>query len=154
MPLLVSRNTISFTRLPYNICTGYKIYAKEYVSGTITEYLLDTIQNLKTTAMTVERKTFQYNLYKEWQLPEDATASTSQEAKVYINNVELDTTMYTYNPTFKTLKIHCPITENDLIEAEYCVDRITYQHATPFPCEYKIVPIYRNSHTFGQHTLL
>lgn len=89
-----------------------------------------------------------------YSLSKDAVATSNQDVKVYINNVKIDPIHYTYSAELDSLTIHCNLEKSDLIEVEYLVDKMIYEHFTHNKCEYRIEPVYKYSHLLGRHTIL
>lgn len=150
----ITKNTITFTRISNDACIGYKIIAEEVINGEIKEYLLAEIQNPKAPMPVNERAELEYNQDCKWDLPKDVLGTGSDSVKVWVNNVEIDTGQYTFSPKLRVLYIDCKLAPNDLIQIEYSVDRISYTHNTQNVCTYKVTPVFKNTHTIGQHTVL
>lgn len=150
----IIKNTITFTRVSNDACIGYKIIANEIINGVSKEYLLTEISNPKAPTPVKEKVDLVYNKDCKWNLPADILGTGSDSVKVWINNVEINTRQYTFSPKLKVIYIDCKLTPNDLIQVEYSVDRISYTHNTQNVCTYKVTPVFKNTHTIGQHTIL
>lgn len=150
----VNENTISFKRLPYNSCKAYKIYVKEYTPDGTKEYFLDEIPNPALSLDIKEKVQLKYNKDLKWQLKDEISGVNSASIDVYINHNKLETKYYTFSVKNKLLMIHISIQENDLIEAEYCLDIIKYPHRVTNKCEYNIVPVFKRSNLIGSHNIL
>lgn len=153
MLTLVKENIITFTRLPYSICKGYNVIITEDVNGkevVSREY----IENPKVPLIVKERVELEYNAKLKWELPRYITTTSSDTLKVWVNNVELDIKSYTYSPSLRMLSINSDISEKDLIEAEYTVDRIEIIKNTQNDIQIKVYPVYNESHKIGQHSVI
>lgn len=151
---IVTKNVITFTRLPYSTCSGYEIYAVETISGSEVTHLVEKIDNIKVPNLIKEKKMLEYNSLQKWTLPKDVLALATDSIDVYINNVQTNTNHYTYSPSLRILTIHSKLTANDLIEIEYNVDRIKLEYSSTGTTKYKVMPIFNESHKIGQHTIL
>lgn len=151
---LVKENILTFTRLPYSICSGYRIITIENVKGNEVESE-EYIDNPKVPLMISERLELEYNPKRKWSLPNDATTTSTDSLKVWVNNVQLDIDSYIYSPNLKMLFIvNEDIHENDLIEVEYTVDRIEIRKTTQNDVRFKVYPVFNESHKIGQHTVI
>lgn len=151
---IVTNTTVTFTRLSYNICSGYEIYAIEKVAGADVTHLVETIDNPKVPNLVPERATLDWNARQRWELPRDVLALASDSINVYLNNVQVNTNNYTFSSEFRTLLIHTKLGPNDLIEIEYNVDRIERHYPSVNNVRYKVIPIFNQSHKLGQHIVL
>ena len=152
---IVTENIITFTRLPYSLCKGYRLIVTEIVNGSeVTHEEPGMIENPKVPTLVSERKELDYNYKKKWSLPSDAIISSSDDLKVWINNILVNTNSYTYSPNIKMLEIGIELSKDDLIEIEYNVDRISLKRNSMNETRYTIIPVFHNSHHIGQHTVL
>ena len=103
---LVNKNTLTWSRLPYAICSGYIVNAITMVDGVRTCVKLDDVDNPKVPNLITEKKTLKYNSYRKWELPKDVVAGGSDDIKVFINNVQITTNSYTYNPNIRLLYLN------------------------------------------------
>lgn len=152
---LVNKTTLTWSRLPYDICKGYTVNAITKVSGKVTSVKLDDVDNPKVPNLVAERQVLKFNTLRKWQLPADVVAGGSDDIKVYINNVQITTNSYTYNPNIRVLYLNdTGENNNTLIEIEYYTDKVLYVCKTNIICEYEVIPIYNESYRIGQHTVL
>lgn len=143
--------TITFTRIPNIECIGYEIYSHDENEETLITY----IKNPRTNTNIFERKEYEYNEDLKFDLPDDVIAASSNDIKVYINNVEINISNYAYDDYKKRVEVYKDtVIENDLIEIEYKVDRIKYIHVTNKAFKYRVKPIYEKNFIIGQHSLL
>lgn len=150
---LVKENILTFTRLPYSICKGYKVITIEKVDGKEIESE-EYIENPKVPLIVAERKELEYNPKQRWSLPRYATTTSTDSLRVWINNIELETDGYVYSPNLRMLAINQQLTENDLIEIEYSVDRIQMIKKSQNEINFKIYPIFNECHRIGQHSVI
>ena len=151
---LVTKNILTFARLPYSICSGYKIYSIEVVDSVEVTHLIETVENNKAPNIILEKATLKCNPKKRWELSKHILALDSYSINVFINNIQISTNNYTYIPGINILSIHSNISANDLIEIEYNVDKMKVEYAAINNTSYKVVPIFNESHKIGQHTVL
>jgi hypothetical protein len=151
---LTTKNTITFKRVDTKHCTSYKIYANYLEDGEMKEYLLDEIPNPKTSSPLPKVKYFEYNKRKMWTFNERVLARSTSDVVVYVNEVRLITSQYTFAPAIGILNIHIPLSEGDVIKVEYNVDGLKYVHNTTKRHEYRIVPVFNNEYKLGDHNLL
>lgn len=148
---LVKENIITFERLPYYLCEGYNL--KIIYSDGIEEPIY--IKNTKAANFIKERKELQYNPELLWTLSSDICATSTADMKVYINNVRISTNYYNYNISSRMMSIDSlNITQNDIIEVEFDVDKMLYVHNSERTCKYYVYPIFKNNYKIGQHTKL
>lgn len=150
---LVKESVLTFARLPYSICCGYKIITIENVNGKDVQSE-EYIDNPKVPLMVYERMELEYNDRHKWDLPKYATTTSTDSLKVWVNNIELDIDGYTYSSSLKMLTINQNINVNDLIEIEYAVDRIEIKRKSQNEINFKVYPIFNESHKIGQHSVI
>lgn len=152
---LVNKTTLTWSRLPYDICSGYTVNAITVVDGKRTSIKLDDVDNPKVPNLVAERQVLKFNSLRKWVMPADIVAGSSDDIKVFINNVQITTNSYTYNPNIGVLYLNDTGENNNvLIEIEYYTDKVLYVCKTNIICEYEILPIYNESYRIGQHTVL
>lgn len=151
---IVTKTTVTFTRLSYSVCKGYEIYATETIGDEEVTHLVEIIDNPKVPNLIKERRQLEYNERQRWELARDTLALASDSIDLYVNNIQLNTNHYTYSQNIKILSIHSKISKNDLIEIEYNVDRVQREYPSTNEVKYKVIPIFNDSHKIGQHIVL
>lgn len=148
---LISKNTITFSRIKDYSCIGYNIYGKidkeEYK-------LLDYIENNSYFSPILETQSLEYDgESKEWNLSSDAILNSTSSVKLYINDKLIPIKSYTISYNLYKIYIDIDLKKDDLIVAKYYVDRIKYIHSANRKYFYKVLPVYKNIQ-LGQHSLL
>ena len=148
---LVIKNSITFDRMPYYLCAGYNIKITYNNKTSETIY----IENTPASNSVLEEKELEYNVDLTWKLPDNLIATNTNDIKVFINEIEIDTLYYNYNKASNLISIdNLDVTKNDIIKIQYECDKIIYEHNTHEKCKYEIFPVYRNNYKIGQHTKL
>lgn len=148
---LVIKNTITFIRMPYYLCSGYNLKIT-YEDGT-SEIIY--IENTQTPNEVIEEKEFDYNIDLTWKLPDYIVATSTEDIIVFINGTEISSIYYNYNKLGNLISIdNLDVTKNDIVKMQYKCDKIIYEHNTHKKCKYEVFPIYKNSYKLGQHTKL
>lgn len=151
---LTTRNVISFRRVDTKSCIGYEIYAIYSDNGEQKEYLLDVIENPKTPSPFRKIKNLQYNEKEVWEFEERIMAKTSNDVTVYVNEIRLNSSQYTFSSALGLLNIHIKLKDSDNIRIEYYVDRIEYIHNATQKHAYRVVPVFDKEYKLGDHSLL
>ena len=151
---------VTFTRMPSNTVSGYKVFAKYYddnYSSGFRKELIDEISNDPPMNPPLKKITLDYIPSATWELPKDAFLDTDHWFRLYFNELILSQMHYNYNRVLRWFSLNTTTkkyTSNDKIELEYYQDVIVRRYLVNDDCLIKIEPVYSDSFLVGTHNVI
>ena len=152
--------TITFKRLNNKHVKGYNVYGlfpdDNYSSG-IREELIDSFDNPSEPNTQRTKIDLEYNDNYTWKLPKDLYTDRDHKFRIYINDFIVSTLYYEYNKYNHLVTINKNLKEinpNDKITLEYFRDMITKSYPLESNCKIKVVPVFADTYTYGNHNVI
>lgn len=147
---ITTTNKLNFKRLKTNYCLRYDIYR----CTNFDEILIGTVEHKKQPCRLPRTKLLEYVPSQEWYIDDDVVSYSSNDIEVYVNDVQLTPSLYTYYDNQDILRIHVELNKNDYVLIKYFVDRLEYIDTYIGKCDYKIVPIFDETYVIGKHNFI